>query len=65
MWQSVILWPDSVSTGVVPNESTDLHRDQASAKAVCRGVEREGLGGEGKVFPLSTRVEWVAKDVGK
>jgi hypothetical protein len=56
-YRSIVLWPDSVSTGRFPNESSDTHNDRMSAEWVCRGIEREGLGGERKIFPISTRVE--------
>jgi hypothetical protein len=59
-WASIVLWPDSVSTGKTPNESRDYHYTEGAATAVCRGVEIGGLGGERKIFPISTRVELVA-----
>lgn len=55
--RSIVLWPDDVSTGKIPNESTDEHPTKAHAEAVCRGIEKEGFGGKRKIFPLSTRVE--------
>ena len=59
-YRSIVLWPDEVSTGKTPNESRDTHPSREAAEIVCRRIEREGLGGEGKVFPLSTRVEPIA-----
>lgn len=56
MWESVVLWPKEVSTGNDPNVSTDRHTTQEQAQAVCDAIEREGLGGEGIIFPLSTKV---------
>jgi hypothetical protein len=61
-YRSIVLWPDSVSTGRTPNESFDTHANRESAEAVCRGIEREGLGGERKIFPISTRVEPITED---
>jgi hypothetical protein len=42
-WASIVLWPDSVSTGETPNESRDYHYTEGAATAVCRGVEIGGL----------------------
>ena len=56
-YRSIVLWPDSVSTGKIPNESTDEHPSKEHAEAVCGMIERHGLGGDGEVFPISTRVE--------
>ena len=56
-FKSIVLWPDCVSTGNTPNESVDYHHTRAAAKHVCRYIEENGLGGEGKIFPISTRVE--------
>lgn len=61
-WLSIVLWPDEVRTGRIPNESTDTHPTRSHAEAVCRGIERDGLGGLGKVFPISTRVEEIKED---
>lgn len=55
-WQSIALWPESVKTGRLPNESIDTHATKEAAEAVCRGLMREGLGGERKVFPFKVRV---------
>jgi hypothetical protein len=35
----------------------DTHDTQDQAESVCRILERDGFGGQGKVFPKSTRVE--------
>lgn len=59
-WVSIVLWPDSVSTGRTPNESRDMHYTEGAARAVCKGIELGGLGGERKIFPIATRVEEVA-----
>jgi hypothetical protein len=56
MWKSVILWPEEVSTGNDPNISTDDHETAEMAISVCEAIKREGLGGEGKIFPLDTYV---------
>lgn len=57
LWKSVALWPDAVALGRTPNESEDTHWSREAAEAVCRTLEREGLGGCGQIFPISTRVE--------
>ncbi len=57
LWKSIILWPDTVSTGNTPNETVDWHYTKAAAEHVCRTIEREGMGLLRKVFPVSTRVE--------
>jgi hypothetical protein len=41
------------------NESEDIHADKAAAMAVCHMLKQYGFGGEGRVFPISTRVERV------
>jgi len=56
-YQSNAQWPK----GQYPmgnDVSTDKHRDQQSAEAVCKGLEKEGWGCEGKVFPIRT---WVSE----
>ena len=55
--RSVAVWPDTISLGNIANESSDEHDSLEAAYGVCRLLEKEGFGGEGKVFPLSTRVE--------
>lgn len=59
MWKSIAVWPPEVKCGNVNNESSDTHETQGQAEAVCRGLRREGYGGQGKIFPISTRVEEV------
>ena len=56
MYQSNVVWPDEVSTGNIENISTDEHVTQGQALLVCETIEREGLGGERKIFPLDTYV---------
>lgn len=57
--RSIAVWPDTISVGNVvgKNESSDEHDSPEAAHAVCWMLERDGFGGEGKVFPISTRVE--------
>jgi hypothetical protein len=56
--QSNAEWPAEVNCGCIPNVSTDQHPSEESALWVCRALERDGLGGEHKVFPLRT---WVSE----
>lgn len=58
-WKSIVVWPDTIRVGNVvgKNESEDTHPTESAANAVCTLLEKFGFAGEGKVFPLSTRVE--------
>jgi hypothetical protein len=55
--KSIVVWPDTVSIGNAENSSEDTHGSAGAARAVCRGIMREGLGGMREIFPLSVRVE--------
>lgn len=57
--KSIITWPLELKVGNVAgkSESVDTHRSKEQAEGVCRLARREGFGGEGKYFPVSTRVE--------
>ena len=54
MWESVAVWPLEVSTGTTDNTSTDKHITEDQALRVCEALRREGLGGEGLIFPIDT-----------
>ena len=57
-WTSNAQWPQgSVRQARAGDRTTDFHLTESAARAVCRMLERDGLGGEGKVFPLRTWVE--------
>lgn len=58
-WRSIAVWPDTIRVGhiVGKNESDDTHSSRAEAEAVCGLLRKHGFGGDGKVFPVSTRVE--------
>ena len=56
-WRSIAVWPLEVSCSNEANESYDTHSSREAAEAVCRGLMREGLGGDRVIFPLSVRVE--------
>lgn len=60
--RSVAVWPNTISVGNVEgkNESIDEHHSAECAQAVCELLEKHGFGGNGKVFPISTRVEPIA-----
>lgn len=59
MFKSIAVWPDTIKVGNVEgkNESEDTHATAEQALGVCRLLKRHGFGGEGKVFPVSTRIE--------
>lgn len=58
-WRSIAVWPETIRVGntVSKNESDDTHSSRGQAEAVCKLLQEQGFGGEGKVFPVSTRVE--------
>lgn len=58
-WRSIAVWPDTIRVGhiVGKNESDDTHSSREQAEAVCGLLREHGFGGDGKVFPVSTRVE--------
>lgn len=55
--KSIAVWPDTINVASCKNESVDLHDSKEAAEAVCHLLQKHGFGGDGKVFPLSTRVE--------
>jgi len=56
-WTSNAQWPKgSVIQSRANDKTTDFHSTESQAVAVCRMLERDGLGGNGKVFPIRT---WV------
>lgn len=63
--QSNALWPDDVRLGgydgVYGNISTDTHQTREQAEAVCAALERDGLGGDRKRFPLRTWVSGIER----
>lgn len=64
-YRSIAVWPDTIKVGNVvgKNESDDTHDTKEQAEGVCRLLRKHGFGGEGKVFPVSTRVEPVEPTV--
>lgn len=64
-YKSIAVWPDTIKVGNVvgKNESEDTHDTEDQAEGVCRLLRRHGFGGDGKVFPISTRVEPVEPSV--
>jgi hypothetical protein len=54
MWKSHAEWPEHPDVYV--KESDDSHPTEEAARAVCRMLERKGMGGERKIFPVRT---WV------
>ncbi len=57
--KSIAVWPDAIKVGNIEgkNESVDTHNSKEAAEAVCNMLKKHGFGGEGKVFPISVRVE--------
>lgn len=57
-FQSNAIWPAGTCTNQWGNDiSSDVHATEEAATNACRMLEKEGFGGEGKVFPLFT---WVS-----
>ena len=59
-FKSIVLWPETVCLGRTPNESFDTHVTREQAEHVCDQLRSRGLGLDGKIFPISTRVEPIA-----
>ena len=58
MYKSIAKWPyPEVRLGNSENESSDTHSTRQAAESVCKRLLREGFGGDGKIFPISVRVE--------
>jgi len=55
-FRSIAHWPTG-AIGFDNDISTDEHDTEAEAQGVCDLLRRNGLGGDGKVFPLSTAVQ--------
>ena len=62
-FRSCAEWDSDIPGFHQNNITTDLHETEDQAKAVCRGLERTGLGGEGKHFPKRTWTENLADDI--
>jgi len=57
-WRSCSRWP--VTLGFLENQlTTDTHDTREQADAVCQMLKRDGLGGEGRIFPEETWIEEV------
>lgn len=57
-WKSCARWP--VTLGFLENQvTTDTHATREQADAVCQMLKRDGLGGEGRIFPEETWTEEV------
>ena len=63
MFKSIAKWPRGfVNLGNTQNESDDTHATREQAQAVCDMLEARGFGGDGKIFPLETRVEEIQEN---
>ncbi len=56
-WRSCAKWPINVTTTFPNNVSKDTHDTKEQAEGVCSLLHKDGLGGNGKIFPLTTWVE--------
>jgi len=55
-------WPEGTYSNQYGKPiSSDNHRSLNNAFAVCKGLERDGFGGDGEVFPVRT---WVSEEEG-
>lgn len=54
--QSFAQWPAGTCPGDI---SFDSHESKKHAEGVCRRLNKEGFGGQGKVFPIKTWTETV------
>jgi hypothetical protein len=57
-WKSCAKWPHTLGF-LNSDTTTDEHDIKEQAEAVCMMLERDGLGGEGRIYPESTWVEQV------
>ena len=56
-WLSVAKWPyPQVRLSNFDNTSTDRHATKDEALNVIRMLEKEGVGGNGNIFPIETYV---------
>lgn len=58
-WRSVAVWPADSGLSIDNNTSTDTHDTREQAEGVCKLLRENGFGGDGKIFPVETRVEEV------
>jgi hypothetical protein len=58
-YKSKAQWPAIVASAHGHSISEDTHDTYEQARAVCDMLERDGLGADKKIFPLST---WVEKE---
>ena len=58
-WVSIAIWPENSGVEDVygNSQSTDNHRTREEAEAVCKLLERDGLGGDGIIYPTETFVK--------
>lgn len=56
-FKSIAVWNRGLGNSGDTFETEEMHPSKEAAEAVCKKLLRYGLGGQSKVFPLSTRVE--------
>jgi hypothetical protein len=56
-YKSIAEWDYSICIDEGNEFTIDFHETEEQAQAVCKMLERDGYGGEGKIFPIETWVE--------
>jgi hypothetical protein len=59
-WKSIAEWDPC--HGFYNNQTWDEHETKEQAEAVCRMLEKDGLGGERCHFPIRTWVEEIKEE---
>ena len=60
VYESVVTWPEGTlqRSG---NVSTDAHHSAEAAHSVCRALTEQGMGLNGRIFPVKTEVRKIEK----
>ena len=58
-YRSVAKWPkdQGINLGNTENESEDTHQTREEAEAIAAMLQQRGFGGDGRIFPIATRIE--------
>lgn len=61
-FRSIARWPkdQGINLGSIDNESDDTHATREEAEAVATMLQQRGFGGDGRIFPIETRIEEIA-----
>lgn len=57
LFKSCAQWPFTLEVGSEDHITKDLHYTRKEAECICSLLEKEGFGGEGKIFPIKTWIE--------